>query len=38
MFFCEVSDDILLVAVDPASAHGDADWQNHGSSSDWRCW
>jgi hypothetical protein len=30
VFFQETSDDLLLVAVDPAGDHGDQDLQNHG--------
>jgi hypothetical protein len=33
VFFFEVSDDMLLMPIDPAGGHGDKDWQYHGGSS-----
>jgi hypothetical protein len=35
LFFQEVGDDLLLVAIDPAGEHGDKNLQNHGDS--WGC-
>jgi hypothetical protein len=35
VFFQEIGNDLLLVAIDPTGDHGDADLQNHGDS--W-CW
>jgi hypothetical protein len=35
VFFQEIGDELLLVAIDPAGEHGDKDLQNHGDS--WGC-
>src|SRR5262249_203469 len=35
VFFQKISDDLLLMAIDPAGDHGDEDLQNHGNS--WDC-
>jgi hypothetical protein len=35
VFFQEIVDDLLLVTIDPAGNHGDADLQNH--SDFWGC-
>src|SRR5262245_59262887 len=34
VFFQKISDDLLLMAIDPAGDHGDEDVQNHGNSWD----